>query len=174
MAGSDGRQSLPQFSKAQLAQLFGLHRNTVSARLRNAVPDGYTHKTNATYCLPTVAHLLIDADSLMASSPALGPDDMPPDMAKDYWDAQLKEQQFRQRDGELWRDAEVLDVFAAVFKPLANKVRSISDAVERRAALTPKQVIAVQDACDGALREMYDEVKKVVGGIALDAEPADP
>ncbi len=174
MASSDGRQSLPQFSKSQLAQLFGVHRNTVTARLRDAVPDGYTHKTNATYCLPTVAHLLIDTNAILASSPAADPENMPPDMAKDYWDAQLKEQQFRQRDGELWRDAEVLDVFASVFKPLANKVRSISDAVERRAALTPKQVIAVQDACDDALREMYDEVEKVVGGIALDAEPADP
>lgn len=174
MASSDGRQSLPQFSKSQLGQLFGVHRNTVTARLRDAVPDGYTHKTNATYCLPTVAHLLIDASAILASSPAADPENMPPDMAKDYWDAQLKEQQFRQRDGELWRDAEVLDVFASVFKPLANKVRSISDAVERRAALTPKQVIAVQDACDDALREMYDEVEKVVGGIALDAEPATP
>lgn len=171
MAGSDGRQSLPQFSKAQLAQLFGLHRNTVSARLRDAVPDGHRKKTEATYSLPTVAHLLIDT---VAISPAADPENMPPDMAKDYWDAQLKEQQFRQRDGELWRDVEVLDVFASVFKPLANKVRSISDAVERRAALTPKQVIAVQDACDGALREMYDEVKKVVGGSALDAEPVEP
>ncbi len=104
MASSDGRQSLPQFSKSQLAQLFGVHRNTVTARLRDAVPDG-SHKTNATYCLPTVAHLLIDTDAILAIKTDVAPANMPPDMAKDYWDAQLKEQQFRQRDGELWRDA---------------------------------------------------------------------
>lgn len=173
MAKSDGRQSLPQFSKSQLAQLFGVHRNTVSGRLRDVAPDGHSTKHQATYCLPTVAHLLIDKDALLASGPEIDPDSMPPDMAKDYWDAQLKEQQFRQRDGELWRDSEVLDIFASVFKPLANKVRSISDAVERRAALTPKQVIAVQDACDDALREMHEEVAKVAGGIVLDAEPAE-
>ena len=175
MAKRDGTTSLPQFSKMQLGQLFGLNRNTVTSRLREAVPDGRTPQNHATYSLPTVAHLLIDLQAAIKIDPNDDPEEIfrgRPDVEKDYWDAKLKEQQFRARDGQLLSDVEVLDMFARVFKPLAGKVRAISDALERRAQLSPKQVQAANEVCDDVLRELYNEVRKVAGAEDLDAEPA--
>ncbi len=54
MTERSGCASLPLFSKSELAVLFGLHRNTITQRLRNIKPDG-AHGCHGRYALPTVA-----------------------------------------------------------------------------------------------------------------------
>ena len=46
--------SLPLFSKRELSVMFGLHRNTVRARLENIKPDSL-YRGSGRYALPTVA-----------------------------------------------------------------------------------------------------------------------
>lgn len=161
------QKPLPQFDKSQLAQLFGLHRNTVAARLREVAPDGQRRgrgRNSAldTWTLITAAAHLCDRSKLLAGY-GEDPDNLPPEDAKNYWDAKLKEQTYLHRDGHLWSDEEVLEVFSGIFKPLANKVRAISDTLERRAGLTARQTGVVDEVCDEMLREMHDMVAAVAG-----------
>lgn len=46
--------SLPLFSKRELSVMFGLHRNTVRARLENIKPDSL-YRGSGRYALPKVA-----------------------------------------------------------------------------------------------------------------------
>lgn len=158
---------LPQFDKQQLAQLFGLHRNTVAMRLRGVVPDGQRRGRGRngavdTWNLVTAAAHLCDRSALLSNFDD-DPDNLAPEEAKNYWDAKLKEQTYLQRDGHLWSDEEVLDVFSRIVKPLANKVRAISDTLERRAGLNARQTGVVDEVCDELLREVHDIVAAVAG-----------
>ena len=157
---------LPQFNQRQLGELFGLHRNTVAARLRRVAPDGRRSEGRGravdTWTIPTAAAHLCDRNAMLVAV-AEDPSDLPPAEAKDYWDAKLKEQTFAHREGHLWADEEVLEAFSAVFKPLASKVRAISDTLERRAGLTARQTGVVDEVCDELLREMHDAVADTAG-----------
>lgn len=162
---------LPQFDKTQLAQLFGLHRNSVARRLRGVAPDGRRQSAKNlpvdTWTVAGAAPHLCDRDELLAATPEIDPENLPPDLAKDYWDAKIKEQTFYQRDGHLWPDDQVLDAFSRVFKPLATKVRAISDTLERRAGLNSRQTSVVDEVCDELLREIYQAVAEVAGEAAV-------
>lgn len=165
---------LPQFGLNQLAQIFGLDRKTVAKRLRDVVPDGDPAKNcrhKDRYTVRRAAPYLVEHKEILRAAPDIDPDDLPPEEAKNYWDAKLKEQTYLARDGHLWDDNAVLETFSSIFKPLANKVRAISDTLERRAGLSARQTAIVDEVCDELLREMHEAVADVVGATVLDHEP---
>lgn len=69
MRQGSGCGDLPLFNKAELAVMFGVHRNTISTRLRGVQPDG-EWRGHGVYALPNVAVLLCalpDAEQEMAT-----------------------------------------------------------------------------------------------------------
>lgn len=167
---------LPQFRINQLAQMFGLDRKTVAKRLRDVPPDsqavnGARHEKR--YTIRKAAPYLVEHQELLrAAAPEIDPEDLPPEAAKHYWDAKLKEQTYLAREGHLWDDEAVLEAFSAVFKPLANKLRAVSDTLERRAGLNSRQASVVDELCDELLREIHGAVENAVGTVGDAADAA--
>jgi hypothetical protein len=164
---------LPKFGKTQLAQLFGVSRNTVISRLRTVAPCGKDRQGHAVYTLPVAAAALLDihkpAPDWEGEDGEIDPDRLPPDMAKDYWDGQLKKQKFYENEGFLWQSERVVDALTGIIKPLAFALRSLPDSVARRANLTPKQIEAVKEETDRTQKAMYAAVVEFANGLPPDS-----
>jgi len=164
-------KELPRFNKTQLADIFGLHRNTVNQRLKNIKPCGTDKRRRPIYTIPKAAQWLVDFEEIKkpwesdeeGEDGVIDPERLPPDMAKDYWDAKLKEQKWYENDGDLWSSLEVLELFSGLLKPLTSSIRGLSDTVERKAKLSPKQAELVQQEVDATLREAHKRVVEYAG-----------
>lgn len=158
---------LPAFSKSQLAALFGLHRQTVASRLGKVAPCAKDKRGHGLYTIPKASLYLVDAADIRIpgeDGEEIDPERLPPDMAKDYWDAQLKRQKFLREEGELWETQAVVEAMAGVIKPIANFMRSFPDWAEHTLGLTPKQVKLVADEAQRQQEEMHKAVVEAAGG----------
>lgn len=156
------------YSIAQLALDFELSRQTVTKRLTDCKPSGvvrgypgYTLKDAAPYILaPDFERLQTGVEE----PEEIDPDKLPPDMQKDYWDAQLKKQKFAREDGHLWDTLEVIEVLSESFKSLSQKLRTLPDVLERRAGLDADQVEKAQEILFEAQQSMHDALIVQFGG----------
>ena len=69
--------------------------------------------------------------------------------AHEYWKAQLAEQEFKKRAGELVPTAEVEQAAATLFATIAQTIRGWPDNLERLAGLTAEQAEALEKMVDG-------------------------
>lgn len=165
------------FSINQLAQLFDLDRRTVSDRLRAIEPSG-SRSQHPVYKIKDAAPLLCEGyakagslDKLAATKGAAA--------EKDYWDARLKEQKFRENNGDLWRTTKIVEVFSSVFRKIRESVVVFVDMLEHEADLPPKQVVKVKNFGDALLTELRDKLLQLDTGsddhpgMTLDDQSAD-
>lgn len=152
------KPAIPRFNVTQLSELFGLHRNTVKRHLANVEPCGQCKRGFDQWSLPVAAAHLVKTEPATEMDEDLDPDTLPPDIAKDYWDAQLKKQKYQQQDGELWHTLDVFDMLNGLFEPVKFSLRSLTDTVERRANLSPQQVELVQKEVDSTLKTLYESL----------------
>lgn len=84
------------------------------------------------------------------------PNDLPPIMQSEFWNAQLRRQKFEKEAGDLWHTEDVLEMISEVFKAVRTSAMLMADAVERETSLTPKQreiVVSLTDAMLADIRE---------------------
>lgn len=142
------------FSINQLSQLFNLDRRTVGERLRNVPASGYRAQ-HPVYKITDAAPLLIDGymttgevderSRLMNAA-----------REKDLWDSKLKQQKFKEINGDLWRTDLVMRIFVEVFKKFRESVVVFSDAMEHESGLSPEQIDKTKVFCDRVLTDVRD------------------
>lgn len=155
------------YSLSQLADLFGLHRQTVRKRLQGVKPDGLI-RGNPAFTVKSAAPRLVE--SYQYDEQERDPDKMDPQDAKDFWEAKLKEQKFLENDGELWRSDEVLEALSGVSKRIALALRGIPDILERRTGLDAKQMGLVEEVIRSSMKEMHDTLVDEYGADGGDSE----
>lgn len=140
----------------QLAELFDLDRRTVTSRLRGIAPSGYRN-TFPIYRIIEAAPLLLHGymtDDQVSEAQKR----QHADKEKDYWDARLKEQKYRENMGDLWRTEKVVSVFAEVFKQFRESVVVFNDAMEHESGLEPKQIEKTKAFSDALLVELREKL----------------
>lgn len=83
--------------------------------------------------------------------------------AHEYWKAQLAEQEFKKRAGELLDRARVEQASATVLAAVAQTLRSIPDNLERTAGLTPAQAEECERIIDSLCLGLHDKLKGLGG-----------
>lgn len=83
--------------------------------------------------------------------------------AHEYWKAQLAEQEFKKRSGDLLDRAQVEQAAATVLATIAQTLRSIPDNVERVAGLTPEMAEEVERIVDSLCLSLHDKLKEMGG-----------
>lgn len=156
------------YSLTQLAELFGLHRQTVKKRLQAIKPDGLI-RGNPAFTVKTAAPALVDSYQYDEAEQR-DPDKMDPGDAKDFWEAKLKEQKYLENDGELWRSEEVLEALSGVSKRIALALRGIPDILERRTGLDAKQMGLVEEVIRTSMKEMHDTLVDEYGADGGESE----
>lgn len=134
-----------------LAAIFGKDKRTVSQAIRD-VPASDIRDGHPVYKIADVAPYLVNPivniEEYLAN---LNPKDLPPQLQKDFWAAQLARQKFEINKGELWSTDQVIQALAEVFKKLKTSALLFSDTVEARTELTERQRKVINELVDALL-----------------------
>jgi hypothetical protein len=84
------------------------------------------------------------------------PSDMPPLLGKEFWNGQRARQAFEENEGDLWRTAEMVAIFAEACQTIRTSMLLFRDALEREETLTEEQSVIVQSLIDGAIKDIQE------------------
>lgn len=153
-----------QATMAQLAQLFRTDAKTLPRRLHGLIPAGQ-RKGASVYDISEAAGRLVKPSySIEAFIKKMHHSELPPMLGKEFWNAQNARQKFEENAADLWRTADVVEAFAAVFSTLRMTLLLVSDSVERETSLSDRQRDIVKNQIDGAI----DEMKKTITELFKD------
>lgn len=147
----------------RIAQCFGMARDTVTRKLRNAgVPAAGKRSGHPVYALRDVAPALF-ADSVGYTGGEDGeqdPNRMPPKDRKDWYDSENKRLKYEQDIGQLIPADDVAAALAETFKKIALSLDTMVDVIERDAGLDGKQLEVMQRIIDNARATLAGELQE--------------
>ena len=83
---------------------------------------------------------------------------------REMFRAQLTELEYREKAGELYPRAEVMQTFTTTIAIFAEQMRGIPDMLERKAGLTPRQAESAAEEIESQL----EELKRRLTGVLAD------
>ena len=145
------------WSITQIAQAFDLNRMTVRKRLTEKGVHPKLIKGNSKlYSLAEVGPALFGVLSIPGEIGGYdSPDDMPPVERKAWYQSENERLKFQTESRMLIPDDEVAREMSNIIKAVINPLDGITDTLERKADLSPKQAQAVQIEVDAIRDQMY-------------------
>lgn len=144
-----------------LMQAFRMERITVRKRLAGLVPIRMGRGNSPLYDFVQAASYLVkprvDIKEYIRS---VKPDDLPPELRREIWDAKLKQQRWEEKAGDLWRTDDVFEVMGEAFKTIKTTVQLWSDNIERATGLSQEQRKLIMDMSDALLDEIHRSLVK--------------
>jgi hypothetical protein len=148
-----------------LQQVFGGDRNVVKKKLAEGRCKVVGANRGApTYSLAEAAACLVapkfDIEKHLQN---MRYNDLPPMLQAAYWDGKLKRQQFEEKAGQLWHDADVQTVLGDLFFSFTTTVKLWVEDVERADGITPAQrktIVSLTDALLEATHQMLVDAPK--------------
>lgn len=141
-----------------LSEIFRMKAATVRRRLAECEVRRYEGQS-AIYDLPEAAAYLIDPKvDLREFFRTLRPEELPAQLQKDVWDAQLKRQKWMENAGELWHTTDIVETLGEMFKTIKSTVQLWQDNIDQIDQLTDKQREALSQSCDGLLHRIHESL----------------
>lgn len=157
MSRTDDPSQTFTWNIAKLANAFGLHRDTVTARLHKyGVEPVATSGRSLLYDFREAAEAIF-RDVVLASAE---PEDMDPANRRSWFQSENERLKFETDQGQLIPDHEVAMRMSVVTKRVANFLDSLPDAIERECGATPDQLQAVERTLDQVRERIYREAAK--------------
>lgn len=143
-------------SASVISQALGMDRRTVVRRLENHCPPvGYARNAPLYDFIQALPFLVRgNRKDLRDFIKTMNVGDLPQSLQKDVWDARLKEQQWREKAGDLWRSADVMEVFSDAFQALSATTKLWTDQIAEEQDLP-------NDVRD-ALSQRVDDLQKML------------
>lgn len=149
----------PGWSIARLAEEFGLDRRTATKRLREAgVPPMGKRSGHDVYRLRDAAPALVDLVMPAGEGGVVDPRDLPPMERRAYFQSENERLKVETTVGKLVPAAEVEADMAHLVKQVTQTLETLPDVLERDCALSPEQVVQVQESCDELRQAMWEAV----------------
>lgn len=143
-------------NQTQLAGLFRRDAKTLPRLLDGLAPAGERAGFKV-YRIDEAAQRLVkpgyEVEEYMRR---MHPSDMPPLLGKEFWNGQRARQAFEENEGDLWRTAEMVAVFAEACQTIRTSMLLFRDALEREESLSEEQSAVVQSLIDGAIKDIQD------------------
>jgi hypothetical protein len=163
MAISDAHL-LQGFTQTELAKMFTMSGGEVRSRLQD-VPSSGMRNGRATYRMrdaaPKLMRMVEDAE-LVERILRMKHTQLPPALAKEFWQGQLNKQRFETLAGDLWPTVQVMEYVGGAYKTIRLSLQLLMDAVERETTLTDVQRRIIQDLVDATLEDMRETLQKAV------------
>lgn len=142
-----------------LMEAFRMDRVTVRKRLKGLPPIRNERGNVPIYDFKQAADLLATPKISVAEIlKTLKPEDLPPGLQKDFWDALVKKQKYELQAKLLWRTEDVLDVFGDVFKHIKTSLQLFVSEVETKRGLTKEQRQLVIELVDALQTDIHDRL----------------
>lgn len=132
----------------QIAELTGLHRQTVSQRVAGLTPS---LGSNSKLKLYSLRDLILTglAEKMTADVDSLSPMDR-----KAFWQAENERLKYEEKTGELIPASEVALEMGTMAKAVVQTLETLPDILERDCGLQPKELIRVQQVIDDVRDQM--------------------
>lgn len=146
-------------STTWLMNAFRMDRSTVKRKLAPLPPIKYERANMPIYDFVQAASYLVKPRVDIAEYiRTLKPNDLPNDLQKEYWDAQLKRQTFELKSGQLWRTEDVLETFGEVFKRIKTTMQLWVENIERKQGLSADQRTLLVQMVDGLQNDIHEQL----------------
>lgn len=142
-----------------IAELFHMDPRTVRRRLGTVSPVAKRGSLDL-YAVHEVLEYLVDPrpDQIEQRVRRMNPQDLPPLLQKEFWNALRARQHFETEARQLYRVEAVSELITRLCSTLRMQILLLPDRIEREARLTSEQRAVVQREADSALAEMRDLV----------------
>lgn len=144
-------------SASWLAQVFGHDKNTIAKKLAAANIEVVGRRNGGPlFRIPDAAAYLVKPKvDLVSYIKSLRPNDLPPMLNDAYWSAMIKRQKWEENAGDLWRTADVLEVFGDLAIMFKTTVNLWVEEVERLEGLSVDQRRVLTAQSDRLLEQVY-------------------
>lgn len=141
-----------------ICSVFGMAPRTAKKRLAGLAPMRKV-RTSVLYDLRQAAAYVVDPlINVEQFVKTLRPEDLPPKLTKDYWDAMLKRRKYELLAGELWATGDVLEVLGGAFKHIKESTQLWINTIERTTELTQKQRETLVTLADQLLSDVHSRL----------------
>ncbi|OPD00875.1 DUF1441 family protein [Pasteurella multocida] len=132
----------------QIAELVGMHRQTVSQRLAGLKPASGSNSKLKLYLLSDLIR------SGLSEKMSTDVDLLVPVDRKAFWQAENERLKYERETGQLIPAFEVAQEMSAFAKATVQTLETLPDILERDAGLTPKALVLVQQIIDDVRDQM--------------------
>ncbi|HDR1419874.1 TPA: DUF1441 family protein [Pasteurella multocida] len=132
----------------QIAELVGMHRQTVSQRLAGLTPASGSNSKLKLYLLSDLIR------SGLSEKMSTDVDSLSPVERKAFWQAENERLKYERDTGQLIPAFEVAQEMSAFAKATVQTLETLPDILERDADLTPKALVLVQQIIDDTRDQM--------------------
>lgn len=159
----------------QLSLMFHMDKTVVQRRLGGLAPAGRRHGTSY-YDIKAAAQRLVEPGyEIERHIMNMNHMDLPPLLAKEFWNGQRSRLTFEEANGDLWRTSDVVRAISLVLTTYRSVAQTLPDTLEREAGLSREQKAVVRRVIDGALEDGRGKMEKEferynVGGDAGSVE----
>ncbi|MBU2714396.1 DUF1441 family protein [Zooshikella harenae] len=148
---------IEKWNISQMAQLFSMDRKTVAKRLKEAeVKPAEKLKGYDVYASDQVGPALFGSTEL---SNLHDPEQMTPKDRKDWFQAENERLNFEEREGLLCEAEDVRRTLNTVVQVLIQACETLPDHLERKCALPPKALTAVENVVNDVRQSLYHQLK---------------
>lgn len=139
-----------------LSKVFGMDPTDVKKRLADC-PPLHRRKAGYIYDLKVAARFLVKpVFDIQKYLREMKPSELPSQLQKEYWDANLKRQKWEENAGHLWRTEAVLEVLGDTFKLMKFSMQLWADSLERMTGLSIEQKRILVEMVDTLQNEIHE------------------
>lgn len=145
-----------QANQTQLAAMFRRDPKAMPRLLDGLAPAGERAGAKVYWIDEAAQRLVKPGYEIETYLKRMHQSDLPPLLAKDFWNGQRARQAFEENEGDLWRTAEMVAVFAEACATVRTSMLLFRDALEREESLSEQQQEIVQGLIDGAIKDIQE------------------
>ncbi|KGQ25483.1 terminase [Gallibacterium anatis CCM5995] len=132
----------------QIAEITGMHRQTVSQRVAALTPSAGSNSKLKLYPLADLIRLGLQ-EKMTADVDAMSPNDR-----RAFWQAENERLKYERETGELIPAYEVAQEMSILAKAVVQQLETLPDILERDAGLQPNALMRVQQVIDDIRDQM--------------------
>jgi hypothetical protein len=145
------------WSITRISEAFELNRMTVRKRLKEmGISPAFQKGNSPHYRLSDVGPALFGSSDRFGDCAGYeSPDEMPPTERRAWFQSENERLKFQNEESTLVPDDEVAREMSNLIKAVINPLDGITDTLERKADLTPRQANALQTEIDAIRDQMH-------------------
>lgn len=159
-------------STTWLSKVFRMDKTTVKMRLAECPPLTRIGPYPVYDIAQAAAYLIPPRVDIAEWITSLDPSELPPHLASEFWGAKLKRQKWERDAADLWRRADVLDVFSAVFGRVNEGVQLWLKNLETIDVLTDGHKRLTGEMADGLLDDLRERLLEAPARRQVQEDPA--
>lgn len=139
----------------QLARAFGMDGPDIQSKIKQVQPSGRKNGYLVYRIKDVAPYLVKPIGDITQYLKRMNPRDLPPLVAKEFWNGQNARLKFEREEGDLWPLDQVMEYVGDLLKIVRMSALTASDAISAQVELTDKQ----REIVDHLLRTMLEEIR---------------